>query len=145
MSTGLFADPYGIDADRYGMRIDLDPSDAVPGESGVVPGGSGIGFGECDDEFGRDFPASALDLSELDIDEWTGHPAVADYLSMLRAIDGARPIPRPESRPVGALADWSASAHWGTRDLPCRFCGRDTFLRDDRGVPTHKVCFESHA
>lgn len=39
--------------------------------------------------------------------------------------------------------DWSDRQHWG-RDLrPCRHCGGVTYLRDDLGRPSHKICAES--
>ncbi|MGC0317528.1 hypothetical protein QBC98_006035 [Kitasatospora acidiphila] len=42
--------------------------------------------------------------------------------------------------------DWHDSAHFDrTRDLPCRWCGRPTPLRDDQRRPSHKVCAESAA
>ena len=39
--------------------------------------------------------------------------------------------------------NWRSSAHWGggTR-RPCRHCSGPAFLRDEHGVPAHKVCAE---
>lgn len=43
---------------------------------------------------------------------------------------------------AGELLDWRSSAHWGGSDLPCRYCGKDTPLRDSKRRPAHKVCAE---
>lgn len=42
------------------------------------------------------------------------------------------------------LLDWSDRTHWARADAPCRHCvGRQpTRLRDDQGLPAHKVCAE---
>lgn len=37
---------------------------------------------------------------------------------------------------------WSDRSHWDHRAKPCRYCGRDTNLRDDDRLPSHKVCAE---
>lgn len=52
----------------------------------------------------------------------------------------APPI-EPEYRP-GQLLDWTDSSHWSVRELPCRYCGFPTNLRDSRMKPAHKVCAE---
>jgi len=45
------------------------------------------------------------------------------------------------SRPTGL--DWRDRAHWGNdRLLPCRYCHRPAFCRDEDGRPAHKVCAE---
>ncbi|MCX4994291.1 hypothetical protein [Streptomyces longwoodensis] len=52
------------------------------------------------------------------------------------------PPAEPEYRP-GQLLDWSnGSVHWSSRELPCRYCGFPTNLRDSRMKPAHKVCAE---
>jgi hypothetical protein len=44
---------------------------------------------------------------------------------------------------VTSCLDWSDPAHWnGGRREPCRLCGEVTFLLDDLGRPSHKVCAE---
>jgi hypothetical protein len=49
------------------------------------------------------------------------------------------------STPPGAL-DWRAHHHWNSgRRLPCRYCGRPAFLRDEQGIAAHKVCAEQAA
>ncbi|MFF2662456.1 hypothetical protein ACFVUH_34475 [Kitasatospora sp. NPDC058032] len=41
--------------------------------------------------------------------------------------------------------DWREAHHFDrTRTLPCRWCGRQTPLRDDQRRPSHKVCAEQH-
>ncbi|MGJ5895123.1 hypothetical protein ACSCBZ_24685 [Streptomyces niveiscabiei] len=42
----------------------------------------------------------------------------------------------------GTLLDWRDSSHWSDRELPCRYCGFDTNLRDSKHKPAHKVCAE---
>jgi hypothetical protein len=41
------------------------------------------------------------------------------------------------------LLNWSGSRHWDyDAAKPCRYCGRDTRLRDGKGSSAHKVCAE---
>ena len=47
----------------------------------------------------------------------------------------------PGYRP-GQLLDWRDPSHWSERELPCRYCGFPTHLRDSRMKPAHKVCAE---
>ncbi|MFJ9657584.1 hypothetical protein ACIRPR_06400 [Streptomyces griseoflavus] len=54
---------------------------------------------------------------------------------------GRRAPVDPEYRP-GQLLDWRDSSHWSDRELPCRYCGFPTHLRDSRMKPAHKVCAE---
>ncbi|RMB85601.1 hypothetical protein [Streptomyces shenzhenensis] len=43
----------------------------------------------------------------------------------------------------GTLLDWSdRDLHWSSRELPCRYCGFPTHLRDSKRKPAHKVCAE---
>ncbi|MGS2588050.1 hypothetical protein [Streptomyces hebeiensis] len=50
----------------------------------------------------------------------------------------------PEDYVPGALLDWTdGSIHWSGRELPCRYCGKDTPLRDSKRSPAHKVCAET--
>lgn len=49
---------------------------------------------------------------------------------------------QPSPLPVSGLLNWGSSAHWDSRELPCRYCGRPTHLRDGRGAPADKVCAE---
>lgn len=49
--------------------------------------------------------------------------------------------PQAEYQP-GQLLDWRSPTHWSWDDLPCRYCGLDTPLRDSKGKPAHKVCAE---
>ena len=37
------------------------------------------------------------------------------------------------------LLDWRDPRHWSRDPAPCRYCGRDTHLRDSKGKPAHKV------
>lgn len=46
----------------------------------------------------------------------------------------------PEVEPP--LLDWRDSSHWSEVARPCRYCGRDTNLRDSKKSPAHKVCAE---
>jgi hypothetical protein len=39
--------------------------------------------------------------------------------------------------------DWKSAAHWSWDAKPCRYCGRDTNLRDSKRSPAHKVCAEA--
>lgn len=52
-----------------------------------------------------------------------------------------RAAPRPAYRP-GQLLDWRNPSHWAWEDLPCRYCGTPTPLRDSHRKPAHKVCAE---
>lgn len=45
----------------------------------------------------------------------------------------------PPEPPPGGLLDWSDGSHWSRRQLPCRYCGEPTNLRDSKGKPAHKV------
>lgn len=47
----------------------------------------------------------------------------------------------PDYRP-GQFLDWRDARHWSSRELPCRYCGFPTHLRDSRMKPAHKVCAE---
>lgn len=40
--------------------------------------------------------------------------------------------------------DWSDRRHWQRGKKPCRYCHKDTNLRDENGAPSHKVCAERH-
>ena len=48
----------------------------------------------------------------------------------------------PEYVP-GTLLDWTDSSHWSWEQLPCRYCGSPTHLRDSHGKPAHKVHAEA--
>lgn len=43
---------------------------------------------------------------------------------------------------MGTL-NWSGSGHWSRVSGPCVYCGGPTNLRDEAGVPAHKVCAEA--
>lgn len=45
----------------------------------------------------------------------------------------------PEEYVPGTLLDWRDSSHWSWEELPCRYCGKPTHLRDSKGKPAHKV------
>lgn len=50
--------------------------------------------------------------------------------------------PDSESEPV--LLDWTdGRIHWSNTPRPCRYCGRDTQLRDSKRKPAHKACAEA--
>jgi hypothetical protein len=54
-----------------------------------------------------------------------------------------RAPPKPElGYRLGQLLDWRDSSHWSDRELPCRYCGFPTHLRDSRMKPAHKTCAE---
>ncbi|MFJ5804826.1 hypothetical protein [Streptomyces sp. NPDC093093] len=56
---------------------------------------------------------------------------------------GRRPRRAPPPPVAGQLLDWSdGSIHWSRDPRPCRYCGRDTNLRDSKRSPAHKVCAE---
>lgn len=56
----------------------------------------------------------------------------------------SRSLPLAGTSRWRGLLDWSASSHWSTVALPCRYCdGTPTHLRDSKGKPAHKVCAES--
>jgi hypothetical protein len=40
------------------------------------------------------------------------------------------------------LLDWRDPSHYSYTARPCRYCGRDTHLRDSKRKPSHKVCAE---
>ncbi len=48
----------------------------------------------------------------------------------------------PKEYVPGTLLDWRESCHWSERQLPCRYCGFPTNLRDSRMKPAHKTCAE---
>ncbi|WP_228994760.1 hypothetical protein [Streptomyces sp. DH8] len=64
--------------------------------------------------------------------------------SRRRAAAVAPARPEPRALPAGGvLLDWASPGHWdGRAQLPCRYCGCLTHLRDDRGRPADKVCAE---
>jgi hypothetical protein len=41
------------------------------------------------------------------------------------------------------LLDWRDSSHWSHTARPCRYCGKDTNLRDSKRSPAHKTCAEA--
>jgi hypothetical protein len=49
----------------------------------------------------------------------------------------------PAPLPVNGLLNWGSAEHWAHEALPCRYCGRLTHLRDDKGAPADKVCAEA--
>lgn len=64
--------------------------------------------------------------------------------------------PRPATPPTnpvvaapaaaGVCLDWSESVHADrAHPRPCRVCGSETILRDNAGLPCHKVCAEGEA
>ena len=56
---------------------------------------------------------------------------------------GRRRRAPPETAYVpGTLLDWRDSKHWSWEELPCRYCGFPTQLRDSKRAPAHKVCAE---
>ncbi|MFD7774309.1 hypothetical protein [Streptomyces sp. NPDC059753] len=55
---------------------------------------------------------------------------------------GRRRRRAPPDLPPGGVLDWRDSSHWSSRELPCRYCGHDTHLRDSKRSPAHKVCAE---
>lgn len=55
----------------------------------------------------------------------------------------APPKAKPEKPYVpGQLLDWSDRSHWSYEELPCRYCGFPTNLRDSHRKAAHKVCAE---
>ncbi|MGW1039857.1 hypothetical protein [Streptomyces sp. NPDC002547] len=53
------------------------------------------------------------------------------------------PPTEPEYVP-GSLLDWrNSEIHWSSRQLPCRYCGEPTNLRDSKHKPAHKTCAEA--
>ena len=51
------------------------------------------------------------------------------------------PPPEPEYVP-GQLLNWNSRDHWAWEQLPCRYCGEPTNLRDSKHKPAHKSCAE---
>jgi hypothetical protein len=43
----------------------------------------------------------------------------------------------------GQLLDWTDRSHWSWTAKPCRYCGKDTNLRDSKRSPAHKTCAET--
>jgi hypothetical protein len=43
----------------------------------------------------------------------------------------------------GTHLNWQDASHWSSLDMPCRYCGGLTRLRDDTGRPSHKTCAEA--
>ncbi|MDN3056910.1 hypothetical protein PH213_20615 [Streptomyces sp. SRF1] len=50
--------------------------------------------------------------------------------------------PRRAELPASGLLDWTSSTHWSHTPRPCRYCGRETNLRDSARKPAHKTCAE---
>jgi hypothetical protein len=44
---------------------------------------------------------------------------------------------------AGQLLDWTDRSHWSWTAKPCRYCGKDTHLRDSKRSPAHKACAET--
>jgi hypothetical protein len=42
----------------------------------------------------------------------------------------------------GHLLNWNHSRHWLSKPARCVHCRKNTFLRDEDGAPSHKVCAE---
>ena len=51
---------------------------------------------------------------------------------------------KPRALPAGGpiVLDWSSPEHSSRTAKPCRYCGQDTYLRDSKRSPAHKVCAE---
>ncbi|MCY0957663.1 hypothetical protein [Streptomyces sp. H27-H5] len=47
------------------------------------------------------------------------------------------------TRPPTGVLNWRDGRHWSERELPCRYCGRPTNLRDSARHPAHKLCAEA--
>lgn len=47
---------------------------------------------------------------------------------------------KPQRQPLLA---WRDPRHWAWTEKPCRYCGRDTNLRDSKRSPAHKTCAET--
>lgn len=47
-----------------------------------------------------------------------------------------------QARAHARALDWRDSSHWSDRELPCRYCGVPTNLRDSRMKAAHKACAE---
>lgn len=45
--------------------------------------------------------------------------------------------------PAGTVLSWRDRSHWSGRALSCIWCGRSTWLLDDDGEASHKVCLEN--
>lgn len=54
-----------------------------------------------------------------------------------------QPGPGDRVTVTGRLLDWRSSERWSSEQRPCRYCSRATNLRDEDGVPSHKVCAET--
>lgn len=54
-------------------------------------------------------------------------------------MSGATPAPEPPP----LLLDWRDPSHWSWTPKPCRYCGKDTNLRDSKRSPAHKTCAET--
>lgn len=46
--------------------------------------------------------------------------------------------------PPQRTVNWNDPKHWGAAQLPCRYCGAGTNLRDLQQRPSCKVCHEEH-
>jgi hypothetical protein len=57
-------------------------------------------------------------------------------------VSGSRRRRAPPPEP-GQLLDWTDRSHWSWTAKPCRYCGKDTQLRDSKRSPAHKVCAEA--
>jgi hypothetical protein len=60
-------------------------------------------------------------------------------------VSGSRRRRAPPAEPEyvpGQLLDWTDRAHWSWEQLPCRYCGVPTNLRDSKRSPAHKSCAE---
>ncbi|UQA95722.1 hypothetical protein [Streptomyces halobius] len=45
--------------------------------------------------------------------------------------------------PPSGLLNWTSSVHWSKHQLPCRYCGETTNLRDSSRKAAHKTCAEN--
>lgn len=52
-------------------------------------------------------------------------------------------MPRPPASTAALpLLNWHHPRHWARAEAPCTHCFGPTYLRDDTGAPSHKVCAE---
>lgn len=46
-------------------------------------------------------------------------------------------------QPQRVVLDWRTGKHFSNVARPCRYCRKPTQLRDEDGVPAHKICAEA--
>jgi hypothetical protein len=93
-----------------------------------------------------ELPSAAPRDTEDDEDDESchyGEHTFETWLSTDRESDAIIPVRRARPATGRVVLDWSDPAHMLPYRQPCQLCGNLTYLADEEGRPSHKVCAEN--